>query len=292
MNLADNNSDLPASTSFPPMKGSVWFFFLLTFAISWTIYLPGVLDALGVLDLQLSPGLYTILNVLGGFGPSIAGILLLYYNEGREGIKDLYHRAIRGMGMYWWVAVFLLVPTIHASAVLLSFLTTGNFPEMVLLAQPLLIAVYFIGGMLPISNAFREEFGWRGYALDRLQSRWGSALVGSVILGVVWGLWHLPLFVFPTAQEVYSRTNILIYILNTIAITIYMTWIYNNTNRSLLSALVLHTVINVSGSVFPFSNTEYGVYYNVILQMIVAATIVIVFGQEKMSRVKEEAEEK
>jgi len=81
-----------------------------------------------------------------------------------------------------------------------------------------------------------EEFGWRGYALDRLQAHY-SALLSSVFLGIVWGLWHLPLF-FMSGQDIYHSVPIPAFILGTIFLSILFTWIYNNTGRSILAVLI------------------------------------------------------
>lgn len=119
--------------------------------------------------------------------------------------------------------------------------------------------------------------------MDKLQARW-NALTSSIIIGFAWGIWHLPLWVFPTAIEVYSRIPLWVYILNTIMISIIMTWTYNNTSRSMLSAIVMHTVLNISGTIFPFTWTDYGVYFNLLLQVVVVTIIVAIYGIESLMK--------
>jgi membrane protease YdiL (CAAX protease family) len=260
-------------------------FFLLTFAISWLIWLPGVLVSIGLVSLAFDTTVYTILNVAGGFGPTIAGLLLLYRTGGKAQLRDILHSAvgIQRIGVRWWLAILFLIPIIHSSALVLGILTGNLAPDLLLLQQPWIIPLYFVVGLLPISNAIREEFGWRGYAIDRLQLKW-NALTSSVIIGFAWGLWHLPLWTFPISAEVLARTPLWVYILNTILLSIIMTWIYNNTSRSMLSAIVFHTILNTSGAVFPFAQTDYGVYFNLLLQIVVAAIIVIYYGHKSLMK--------
>jgi membrane protease YdiL (CAAX protease family) len=95
-----------------------------------------------------------------------------------------------------------------------------------------------------VGSSMGEELGWRGYLLPRLQRRFG-ALVASVVLGLIWGLWHLPLALTP--GDVRSETFFGWTLLGLVAAAILFTWVYNNTRGSLLIALLFHTAINMVG---------------------------------------------
>jgi membrane protease YdiL (CAAX protease family) len=132
----------------------------------------------------------------------------------------------------------------------------GMAPEGVtrLLDQPLLIAptlvFWLLFGPLP------EEPGWRGYALDGLQAR-HSALGGSLIVGVVWMAWHLPLFFIDgtwQAERLGVGTLLFwLWMINVIVESVLYTWIYNNTGRSILAAILFHFVGNAFGELFAIS---------------------------------------
>ena len=145
-----------------------------------------------------------------------------------------------------------------------------------------MIPVLFIAGFIPFSNAFREEFGWRGYAVERMQSKW-DALTTSIIIGLLWGLWHLPLRYFPGGIEVYSTTPLWVFMINTTTLSIMMTWLYNNNRGSIFTGVVFHVMLNLTPSIFPFGQTDWGVYFNMILYIVVAVLIVAYFGISKSS---------
>lgn len=262
-------------------------FFLMTFAFSWLIYAPGALEGLRVVNLGLSDTILTILNVVGGMGPSLSAMVLVYRSGGRSGVIDLLRRGIdpRGIPARWWAVLLLVFPVLGLTSVFLDYLVTGAVPEIPLFTRPLMVLAYLIGGFIvPIGNHWREEFGWRGYALPSLQKRWG-ALGASLVTGVAWGLWHLPLFFFSNTQQVYGRISIPTFLAMTTLLSCVITWIYNGTGGSLFSAMVAHFLAGGGEVMIPRTDTAYGQYIYLLLE---AALVLIVllrsgFRAEKAS---------
>ena len=186
-----------------------------------------------------------------------------------------------GFRKVWLVLILLLMPAIVGVSLLLAVLTGDPVPEMTVLSQPWVIAIAFFY-ILFLGGPLEEEFGWRGYALDRLQARY-SALVSSVILGVVWGLWHLPLFFMPR-QEMYYNVPIWGFVLGTTLFSIIITWVYNNTGRSILAVMLIHTTYNLSQFLFPIGDTTWGGLYSLVLNVIVVAVILAAWGPKRMVR--------
>jgi membrane protease YdiL (CAAX protease family) len=93
-----------------------------------------------------------------------------------------------------------------------------------------------------------EEIGWRGFALPRLASRVGYG-AGSILLGVIWALWHLPLF-FVRDADTYGQSFFL-YTLQVTAISVAMAWLYQRTNGSLLLTMLMHSAINQTKDIVP-----------------------------------------
>jgi len=271
-------------------KNSLILFFVLTFILSWIIWLPGVLVTFGILTVTFDDIVYVILNVVGGSCPTIVGLFLFYRDGGMDKIKEVLRSGISPwrISKVWWIPLIFLIPVLNATALLLGVLSGSPMPELLMLQQWYLIPILFIAGFIPFSNAFREEFGWRGYAIDGLQTRW-NALTTSIIIGLAWGLWHLPLRYFPGAMEVYANNPIWVFMLNAITISIMMTWFYNNNKGSIFTAVVFHVMINITPSIFPFGQTELGIYYNMILYLVAAVLIVLFFGYKTMRRESNQA---
>ena len=260
-------------------------FFLITFAISWLIWLPGVLNALNVIDFNLTLNHYSILNLIGGFGPSITCFLLLMIRNKKDEIKALFKSLIkfRNIGKFWWIPLLFLYPLIELIAFLINMISGGTVSVTFLLSEPWLIPIYFLGSLLPFTNAFREEFGWRGYALNRIQIKW-NAIFSSIILGLIWGFWHLPLYFFPTSQQIYGYIPFWVFMTEAVIISCLMTWIFNNTNSSMLTAILFHTIVNLSGSIFANYLADFTLYLSLILKIMVTVIIIILFGIKKMVR--------
>ena len=219
------------------------------------------------------------------FGPTVAAFILTYVNEGSKGTMKLLKRGVDfHFRKIWLIPIFLLMPAIVGLSLLLAVLSGEPMPEIVVLSQPWIIipAFFFI---LLLGGPLAEEFGWRGYALDRLQVSY-NALIASVILGFVWGLWHLPLFFMPR-QEMYYNVPIWGFVLGTIFFSIIFTWVYNNTGGSILAALLLHTTGNLAHFVFPITATELGGLYSLILNLIVVIIILAIWGPRRMVREKQ-----
>lgn len=215
------------------------------------------------------------------FGPLVSAFSLTYLNEGRKGVKNLLKRGVDyRFRKRWYLPIFLLFPFMTGAALMLAVISGEALPELSVLSNPLLIAVGFVY-IFFLGGPFQEEWGWRGYALDRLQARL-NALVSSLVLGVTWGAWHLPLFFIPGTVQ--SQTPIWGFMILIICGTILFTWLYNNTGGSILAALLFHTMNNLSFFIFPTLGTALGGLYLLILNIAVAATIVTVFGPRKLAR--------
>ena len=261
-----------------------WHFFALALGLSWLFWIP-----LALLGQEAMKFPFVILMIAGGLGPAAAEIILVFGLGSRYQKKDYWHRVfdVRRISLGWYAVVFLMFPVLNGLATLLSVLMGGPQPSFEtaarLLANPLSIVPYvifvFFFGPLP------EELGWSGYALDGLQSRW-NALVSSLIIGVVWALWHLPLFfmkgTFQSEQIGFATFAFWWYILPTLPISILDTWIYNNANRSTLSAVLLHFMVNLSGELFGL--TEQARFYQILLVIIVTTAVTLVWGPQTLTR--------
>jgi hypothetical protein len=187
-------------------------------------------------------GLAVVIVLLAPFGPTLAALLLTGLLDGRAGLRDQWRRLLLwrvGAGYYVFVLCWLVMAKVAGAAA--SSLTGGGPHEMPNLAQwsalPLrFLMILFLGGPLV------EEIGWRGFALPRLVARYGPGSA-SLRLGLVWSLWHLPVFLIAGTDQ-YGQP-LLWYTVMVTAYTFLFTWVHEKTGGSLLLALLHHTAINV-----------------------------------------------
>lgn len=222
-----------------------WLFFAVAFAFSWTFWIPNVLAVQGVaLPSALTNFLASPLNP-AAFGPFFAAFLLTFLQQGGKGVLELLKRGIDFRFKKIWLAVILLVPLIlFGGAVWTSVLAGARAADWSVVSNPPYALVGFFV-ILFTAGPLQEEFGWRGYALPRLQSRFG-ALIASLILGFFWWLWHLPAVFIPGR---FMTNDIVVFLALLVVITlssILFTWIYNNTNGSVLATILMHTAMNWS----------------------------------------------
>lgn len=229
---------------------------------------------------------------LGALSASLAGIILAAVEGRRGGTRELLRRVlIWRVGIQWW-AFALLFWVVPAVAGLYLFDLFGGPPVDWSGLRPLSSIVPLII-MLTIFAGLGEEFGWRGFAMPRLQARY-SALVSSVIIGLMWGLWHIPLFLTRgTIQYAWQLEAGLIpavvgYTVFNMASAIQYAWVFNNTNGSVLLVAVLHGSLNAwNGYIDVYRDHFGGVVAYMVVSVIVSIIIVLIAGPTNLSRTQE-----
>lgn len=254
-------------------NANVWWFFLIAIGFTWLFELPRTLDAQRIIK---SPALLLYFaRYLPPLGPFVAAFFLTYLSDGKNGIKRLIKRGCDiEFGKIWWIPTLLLLPAMEGLAVSLASLLGGEaFPELVVFAQPMSYIRALLGLLL---LAALEEYGWRGYALDRLQRRW-NALTSSLILAAFWGPWHL--------QQWFRAGRAVPFFAFWYGIcmeAILLTWLYNNTKGSLLPVIIFHTLLN--SQIFPTWNTHTSTIIFVIIWTLVTLLTTIVWGPRRLVR--------
>ena len=182
------------------------------------------------------------------WGASVAGIITIALTCGKEGMRDLMQRALRWrVGWLWWAVALFFTGLLVLPAIAIHLILGGEAPSFAFFRKELQnVPVYFLITML--GGPLGEEFGWRGFALPTLQRKWGP-VIASIIIGIVWGLWHLPLFFQPDSfQGQMGLRNLPLYVLAEIVLATFITWVYNKTKNSLLvGGIILHNADNFWG---------------------------------------------
>ena len=230
------------------------------------------------------------LMVFGALSASIAGIILTAISSGKAGLKELFGRLkIWKVGFFWWVfAVFtvllvVVIGMVSNTALNLDALQLGRIADGLPKVVPFLIVMCIMGG-------FGEELGWRGFMLPRVQSRY-NALVASLIVGVLHGFWHIPMFFIEGLspyQEMAAASSLPVVILGYTLFyitpwTILYTCLLNNTKGSLLLAVVFHGSEAWVLTSWNIENTR-GYIGLAVGMTILAVVAVLVFGFKNLSR--------
>jgi membrane protease YdiL (CAAX protease family) len=251
---------------------------------TWVFWLAAI--ALGV-RFDSATGL--VLLLVGLAVPGVAGIVFLYLVYDERGRSDFWNRVIspRRVGLRWLVVILLVPLGIAVLAGVVDLLLGGTGPtwgegvtEFGVSPLAILPALFF--ATLP---PILEELGWRGYALDRLQLKW-SALSAGVILGVVWALWHLPLFFIGGTHQHdvvgFATMGFWLFMAGTVALSVAITWVYNNTERSILGIIVLHGWVNFTAETIVVPDP---IYYG--LWFVLAGAIIAIWGAKTMTAADE-----
>jgi len=211
-------------------------FFILAFVWSWGI---------GFAAMQAKPQSATLSAVLmmaSGFGPSVAAVAVVASVSSGQGLRAWLARCLDWrMGWRWFALAFLVPPAVMLCALAIHTLSGGVMPALPAVGRlPMFIANF--GLVLLIGGPLGEELGWRGYAMPALAARmnWRAA---SLIIGLVWGLWHLPLFFMAgTAQ---AQMPIALFMINITASSVAFSWLFARSGRSVWPVIVGHTSLNL-----------------------------------------------
>lgn len=208
-------------------------------AISWLCWLPLVASnrQLGHVAASTAP----LLIVLGTFGPFLSAVTIVARTSGFRGLGEFLGQALRWrVGIQWYVAALVAPAALRIVVLLVHVLKGGAVPDLSDPARWLALPSTFLMVLL-IGGPVGEEFGWRGFLLQRVQPVFGL-LWASVVIGLVSAFWHLPLFWIPgTAQ---SHLPFALFLVRIVGLSIISTWIYNGTRRSLLFVLLFHASLN------------------------------------------------
>lgn len=208
-----------------------------------------------------------------------AAFLVTAAAEGRAGLRHWSARLVRWrVGWRWYAAVLLGVPAAILAA---TFALPGSWGHARMV--PAVIALAYLPTLLLqfVTTAVAEEPGWRDFALPRLQRRFG-AVPGTCVLGVLWGGWHLPLFLtewggWPHVTWIQPVE----FVACCVPLSLVMTWVFNRSGESLPLVMVLHASINTVYSlawwrIFPALNPTRDTLHATLIASVTAAAVLIV----------------
>ena len=250
-------------------------YFMLAYIMTWTIAGLAI-----VLELSITEN--PLLFLIGSCGPIFSAVIVTGITIGRSGIRELLSGWLNWRFNFKWYLATL-------SPLVLGFITVGIYhllggqsleagsnPTVSFILLTLLFA--FLVGPLG------EETGWRGFALPRLQTRF-SAFTSTLILGIIWSAWHIPLWFVPDSPQ--TEVPFGAFIIMCVSFSFILTWAYNNSKGSILIAVLLHWCFNFTGSlIMPLGLIPPDIYFYTVaaLYLVYAIVVIVVFGPTKLSR--------
>jgi len=276
-------------------KYALVFFFLLAYLCTWSNWLPQALNSRGLTSVQV-PGFLTILS---GYGPALAAIIVVLLAYGWQSLRELFGRLLRWhVGIHWYLIALFMPAFVILLAIGLNKLTGGTSPDFSAASFPfgpaatplwqkllILFLVFTLG-----FDGLGEEIGWSGFALPKLLESY-SALTSSLILGALWAVWHFPYAL--TEGTFLSEMPLHWFFINLLAMSVIYTWIFNNTNGSLLLALLFHAAGNVTSNLLPIlppTTTDLRIYYFTIAINCIIAIVILFLTNGNLRSRKEAAQ--
>jgi membrane protease YdiL (CAAX protease family) len=250
------------------VKPANWFkrhqvttFFIITYVITWVILMVAILFPE---QFKRIFGEVNLWNPVAPFvigAPTISATILTAVWQGKSGLRELYSRLIRWrFGLQWYALILLGIPFLGWLAA-----QAGGAKPVYELTNPALAILILLN--LLYTGPLCEELGWRGYALPRLLRQF-NPLVASLILGIFWGVWHLPSFYISSLVQ--SSLSLPAFLFFGLFTSILMTWIFQHTGGSVLAAVLFHYTINVSFSIIGAPLVTFGLLLMALTVLVLA----------------------
>lgn len=247
-------------------------FFVLAYAFSWIAWIPAILGTTGTLQVASI--------VVGSFGPAVAGGVITWLDD--ESVGAWARQIVRWRVAPRWYLVAVVLPLVVVSvATVVMVLLDADVDLATLTGRGMAVLSSFV--FVALVGGGNEEPGWRGFALPRLQNHY-APVPATLVLGVVWAFWHLPLLPVDTASAhglawvVEEGAMVALRALNIVGFAFLLTWVYNET-ESVLLALLTHAGFNTANSTLvplPMEALAGDAYPTVLLTVTVAVWLVAI----------------
>jgi uncharacterized protein len=253
-------------------KYPLTWFYILAFGISWLGMISIVLNSRGIAPFYRP--YFLVLSIFFAIGPALAAAIVSQVAQGKTGVQNLLKGLIRWrVGLVWYIVAVLGSAVLFLAAQVVTKLL--GLP-VTIAVPPVELSPYVIFGFGV--NFFAntcEEIGWRGFALPRLQKRY-NALLATLIVGTLWGLWHLPLIFLAGPMSEYP----FLWFISIVTDAFMYTWIYNSTKGSTLLVALFHGSGNIVGAFIPgVSAVAYA-----LVNCVMAIVLIAVLGKVNLSR--------
>jgi membrane protease YdiL (CAAX protease family) len=244
-------------------------YFLLAYALSWSVELLLIANYNSLISVP------PYLHYLASFGPCLAGITMTYIKGGKPGLVDLWQRVTRWQVGWKWFLLGALSPVLLAFlSALITYLLSGSLADLSTLGQVEYLGDIGAGAALLlwiVTFGFGEEIGWRGFALPTLQKN-HSFLISTLVIGLVWALWHLPAFFYKPQMMALGPGGFIGFSLGVISGSIVLGWLYNRSGGSVFVVGIWHALFDF----FTTSSSFHGMTTAIMSTAVMVLAVVIV----------------
>lgn len=225
---------LPVSAAVHMPAGGLLAFLALSYAVTWAAFIT----VARWIPADTAAGYGLVL--FGAYTPGIVALLLTAKIEGGRGVRALLRRlAIVDVPARLYMVALSYIAVVEISAAILHRLVAGSWPPFG--ARSLALIPLSIALSTPFQAG--EEIGWRGFALPRLADRFGLR-IGSVVLGIIWAIWHLPQFYIAGGDSYHQ--SFVVWAAQVVALSVAFGWLYAKSGGSLLLVMLMHSAVNNS----------------------------------------------
>lgn len=216
-------------------------FFVIAFLVAWLLFITASL----ISDNSQFSTLSSMLVFIGAVSPGLVAISVTAITQGSEGVRLLIGKiSFKGTKAIWYLFALTFIAFIKGLAAVVFFLWYDSWPQFG--TTPWYIMLLSV--TVSMWTQAGEEIGWRGYALPLMSKKFGLAM-SSILLGIIWAAWHLPLF-YIAAADTYNQ-SFPFYLLQVTGLSIIMAWLFWRVNGNLLPLMVFHAAFNNTKDIVP-----------------------------------------
>jgi membrane protease YdiL (CAAX protease family) len=223
-------------------------FFVVTFLWSWVIWSPLALAGLGVL--HLDEGFRSIISMpavyLGAFGPAVGACYSVWTLKGRQALMG-FLKSFMSLRFGWkvWAFMFAVLGAVSMVAWYAPELF-GHDRLSMLLPSAYVFPLWWL--LMVLVGGGQEEIGWRGYIMEPLEAKFGI-WAGNIVLGLVWAVWHIPIFFVPGSSQIFMPFAA--FTIGLIGESFFFSWVIKASGGRPLSAVIAHGTVNAFVPLFP-----------------------------------------
>jgi membrane protease YdiL (CAAX protease family) len=263
-------------------RNAIASYVLLAYGITWSLAIVLALSYHGVISLGIPLALHYLLP----YGPMLSALIITWLRGGTDSLRDIVGRMTKWRVKPVWIATAILSVWVFYVASGLMMLFMGQpWPDLSIFGQVMYVPyLTFLGpwALWTFSYGIGEETGWRGFLLPHLQTKY-NALVSSLIVSLIWAGWHAPMFLYNENLIALGPAGTVFWTIGLMFGSVLLTWLYNNTEGSILMVAIWHGTFNVFTAAAGQAASVTSAIVSMLV-MVLVVFVVIIYRPRNLSR--------